>query len=141
MTWAPSETQKTFYTLLSTDTALQNLLGGTVGDPRVYDTPNDNNPYPYVVYNQRDSADRSNTTKAGWTFNIQLDVFYRSDEIGNKPVQAIMAEIDRLFHGQDVCIEGWNIISLRRSNAIIETEDDNVTRHGTLVYDLLIGEA
>lgn len=141
MTWAPTEVQKTFYTLLSTDVPLQTLLGGTIGDSRVYDSVPDNSPYPYVVYNQQDSGDRGNTTKEGWQFRIQLDVFYRGPKIGNLPVQLIQEQIDTLFKPQDICVDGWNVISLIRDIQRIEIEDDNVTRHGILIYNLLLGEA
>lgn len=140
MTWAQTEAQKRIYTILSTDVALQTLLGGTVGDPKIYDFVPDNSPYPYVKINFLPFGDRGNHTGQGWGVKVQVDTFYRGASRGNLPVQGLQAEIHRLLHEQDLGVAGWDTVCLRCDFTDILTEDDNVTKHGIQVFNLLLGE-
>jgi hypothetical protein len=138
MTWAPQEVSKTIYDLLVNDVALQTLLGGT---GKVFDHVPDNYPFPYVTFDGGDFADRSNTTWRGFSAPLQIDVWYRAPGRGRKDVQLIQKRIDEILHAQDICIEGWNIVSSRIVTTGIIVDADNVTLHGYQIFNLLIGEA
>lgn len=138
MTWAPTESQKTIFTLLSTDSALITLLGSA----KVYDAfavPQDIE-YPYVTINLNPMNDRGNHTDEGVAFEPQINVWHRSPERGALKVQQIQKRIDELVHNQDICIEGWNIIVCRRTLVNILPEPDGVTLHGIQRFKLWLGE-
>jgi len=141
MTWPATETQKTIYGILSTDAALQTLLGGTPLDPKIYDFVPDNKPYPYIKLNIRPWTDRANHTKDGFAAEPTIDVFYRAPGRGDLKVQQIQKRVDELLHNTDICVEGWNIIVFRRAFIDIMTEPDNVTLHGIQKFKLFLGEA
>jgi hypothetical protein len=141
MTWAPQETQKVIYDLLSTDATLQTLIGGTVGDTRIYDrVPNEKDP-PFVTIGDISYSDRGNHTWEGLTAEVTINVWYREPNAGRKQVQNIQKRIDELLHKSEPCIEGWNIVSFRRSTINILLDPDNITFHGIQKFNLLIGEA
>lgn len=135
MTWAPTEAQKTIYEVLSGDATLTTLLGGA----KIYDTVPDDMPYPYVVLYIMPLEDRGCHTLEGFESEFQISVW--SQERGNLPIQNIQKRIDELLHKSEPCIDGWNILSLRRTVVDIQIEDDNITRHGIQRFKILIGEA
>lgn len=139
MTWAPKETQITVFELLSTDSALQTLLGGVVGDTKIYDTVPDNKAYPYVVLHILPWTDRGNHTLEGLDSEFQINVW--TQERGNLQVQNIQNRIDELLHKAEPCIDGWNITGLRRSFIDIVMQEDNITRQGIQRFHLMIGES
>ena len=138
MTWAPQETQKTVFEILSNDVALQGLLGGP---NKIFDHVPDNFPFPYITIDPKDFSDRSNHTYRGFSAPLQIDVWYRGPGRGRKEVQTIQKRIDELLHAQDICIEGWNIISSRVVTTGVIKDEDNVTLHGYQIFNLLLGEA
>lgn len=138
MTWAPTEAQKTVFTILSEDTTLISLLGAD----QVFDSsavPQTKN-YPYVTINLQPMTDRGNHTNEGVAFDFQVNVWYRAPGRGKLQVQTIQKRIDELLHSQDICVEGWNIIVLRRTIVDILTEPDGVTLHGIQRFKLFLGE-
>ena len=145
-TWGPGETQQTIYEVLSTDETLQDLIGGlghkTIpGDSKIYDrVPNEKN-YPYITIGDIQWADRGNHTWEGWRAVLTVNVWYRDPGAARKAVQAIQKRIDELIHKTEPCIEGWNIVGLRRSTSNIIIEPDNITLHGIQKFNLMIGEA
>jgi hypothetical protein len=142
-TWAPQELQKVLYTLLSEDADLCALLGTTIGgDQKIFDFVPDNQPYPYVTFFNLPWSNRDNHTWDGWATEFELDVWYRGDARGNKPVQLIQKRIDELLHDASPCIDGWNVVVLKRSFVNIQTDPtDNVTKQGIQRFKLFIGEA
>ena len=136
ITYAPTETQKAVFTLLNLDTTLQTLLGSN----KIYDHVPDNSPYPYVTIRIKPWEDRGNHDFEGLSCQLSINVWYREDGRGDLEVQKIQKRIDELMHSQDICIEGWNIVSLRRSTIDILDEPDGVTKHGIQIFNLLIGE-
>lgn len=140
MTWAPQEAQKSFFALLAGDAALVALLGGTlVTNPKVFDTVPDNTPYPYVTLYILPFTDRGNHTLEGLDAEFQVSVW--GQERGNKQVQEIQKRIDELIHKQSPCIDGWNIVGLRRTLIDIILLDDNITRQGVQRFHLMVGES
>jgi len=138
MTWAPQETQKTIYESLTSDATLMALITG------VYDGAGgvpQNNLYPYVTIGEGAMTDRSNHTTRGFGSDLTIHVWYQEQGRGRKQVQNIQAEIDRILHAQNICIDGWNIISLRAVFTDVIIDIDNVTLHGIQKFNLLIGEA
>lgn len=135
MTWGPQETQKTIFDTLSNDATLTALLGAS----KIFDHVPDNTPFPFVTIGDMVWEDRGNHTWDGLTGRLQINVWYRAPGRGRKNVQEIQKRIDELLHSQDVCIDGWDIISLRRSTLEILIEPDNVTLHGVQIFNLLIG--
>lgn len=141
MTWGPQETQKTVYEILTTDTALQTLLGGSVGNLKVYDFVPDNQIFPFIVISDPASTDRGNHSWEGLSVDLTINVWYRAPGRGRLKVQEIQKRIDELLHNTEPCIDGWNIVVLRRASVNIVTEEDNVTLHGIQKFKLFIGEA
>lgn len=136
MTWAPTETQKAIYDVLSNDSDLIDLLGGA---NRVFNYVPDNTTYPYVRFDVLPFEIRDNYTWDGLEVEFQVSSFARA--LGDKQVQDIQKRIDELIHKANLTIDGWNIISLRRTIITIETEDDNKTKMGIQRFKLMIGES
>lgn len=146
MTWAPQEAQKTFYIILSTDADLQTLIGGTghlpvPGPSKIYDRVPNELPFPFITIGDMQWEDRGNHTLEGLRADLIINVWYREPGAGRKAVQAIQKRIDELIHKTDPCIEGWNIVGLRRSTVNIVIDPDNITLHGIQKFNLMIGEA
>jgi Protein of unknown function (DUF3168) len=139
MTWAPTETQKTIYEILSTDVALQTLLGGTVSNNKIYDSVPDESPYPYVKLSIKPTLDRGNHDWDGVSIEYVIDVWYRAPGQGDLKVQQIQSRIDELLHNTDICIDGWEIIVHRRSSVNILDEPDGRTKHGVQSFKLFLG--
>jgi hypothetical protein len=137
MTWAPIEIQKAIYETLANDTQLQPLITGVFDSAAVPQ----NQEFPYVTINPGQLVDRSSHTHRGFETQIQIDVWDQSENWGRKRVQLIQKEIDRLLHDVTICIEGWNIISLRQIQVEAFVDIDNVTMHGVQRFKLMIGEA
>lgn len=137
MTWAPTETQKTIYTLLGADSALTALLGAN----KIFDHVPDNAAYPFVKLRIKPWTDRGNHTLEGLSCELQIDVWYQAPNRGDLKVQLIQKRIDELLHSVNIEIDGWNVISLRRAFIDVLTEPDNVTLHGVQKFNLMIGEA
>lgn len=137
MTWAPSETQKAVYAVLSADPTLTTLLGG-VG--RVFDHVPDNTAYPYVTISMFPFNDRGSYTTEGVTVEFQISAWVRGASRGSLAVQSIQKRIDELIHKANLSITGWKIITLRRELIDERTEDDNVTKQGIQRFRLLLGE-
>lgn len=139
MTWAPLETQKTLFEELTADAALTALIGsGKVFDSTAVPQ---GTAHPYVTIGDGAMTDRSNHTTRGFASDLTIHVWYRENGRGRKKVQQIQAEIDRILHTVDVCIDGWNIISFRQKMVDVIVDSDNVTLHGIQTFNLLLGEA
>ena len=148
MTWAPSETQKTIYTTLAADAALQTLLGTTPAAPKVFDSVPDETAYPYVKLMIKPTTNRDNESYDGVEINYQISVWNRGDE-GDKKTQAIQQRIEQLllkkdaadYRTDELCIDGWNVVSHSRTLIDIAEEPDGRTRHGIQTFNLMLGEA
>lgn len=140
MTWAPTETQKAIYALLNGDSTLRTLCGKASGVAFVFDHVPENQVFPYISIFEMPFDDRGNHTKEGFESEFQVSVFYQDPKRGNKAVQDIQARIDALLHKVNICVAGWNVISMRRTTIEILLEDDNVTRHGVQRFRLRLGE-
>lgn len=137
MTWAPSETQKVIFEILSTDVALTALLGAN----KIFDRVPQEQPFPFVTIGDLQGTDRGNHTWEGWAFELTINVWYREQNAGRKGVQAIQKRIDELLHKQDPCIDGWNIVKLRRSTVNVVIDPDQITIHGIQKFNIMLGEA
>lgn len=149
MTWAPLEVQKEIYLLLYEDDSIIDLLNGDSSTDattdRIYDYVPDNSAYPYITLQILPWSDRGNHTNEGLECEFQINVFYKPDATnnlarGNKTIHDIQKRIDELLHKTELCIDGWNTLILRRSFIDIQTNEDNVTKHGIQRFNLLIGE-
>lgn len=140
MTWAMTEAQKTIYTVLAGDSALQALLGGSVPSPKVYDSVPDQKAYPYVTMQIKPMQIRDNEDWDGVSFQYQINVWYQAPGQGDLKVQQIQKRIDELLHKKDICIDGWNIVTHRRSVVDILDEPDGRTKHGVQIFNLFLAE-
>ncbi len=140
-TWAPQETQKTVYALLNGDAQLRTLMSKPAPTQIVFDHVPDGTTYPYITMQIKPLTDRGNHTKEGWACEFQINVWAREPGRGDLDVQNIQYRIDQLLHDQAPCIEGWNVIVLRRTLVDVLLEADNVTRHGVQRFKLYLGEA
>lgn len=140
--WAPTQLQISLYAILTTDTQLQTMLNATLTDLKVYDFVPDNEPFPYIMIESKPWKDRGNQTWEGLDSRFIIHVFNQAvGGRGDLPVQNIQYRIDQLLHEQDICIDGWNTIVLRREMFTIMTDPDNVTKHGIQRFKLFIGES
>lgn len=137
MTWAPLETQKTLYEALTGDAPLMALITGVFDSAAVPQ----GQAYPYVTIGETPMTERSNHTTRGFASELLIHVWYQNPGRGRKKVQEIQAEIDRILHAVNICIDGWNIISFRQTLVEVLIDPDNVTLHGIQRFNLLIGEA
>jgi len=137
VTWAPLELQKTIYEELTADVTLMALISGVFDSTSV---PQDQ-AFPYVTIGDGPMEDRSNHTWRGHSADLTIHVWYRESGRGRKKVQQIQAEIDRILHAQDICVDGWNIVSFRQRFVDVIVDNDDVTLHGIQIFNLLIGEA
>lgn len=137
MTWAPKETQKTMYEILTADVVLMALITGVFDSTAVPQGQT----FPYVTIGENPFSQRSNHTTVGWSSELTINVWFRDPARGRKAVQEIQAEIHRLLDQQSICIDGWNIINLRTTFVDVIVDIDNVTLHGIQKFNLLIGEA
>lgn len=140
MTWPMTESQKTIYSTLANDAALQTLLGTTTSNPKIYDHVPDEKTYPYVKISIKPMQDRGNQEYEGVQFQYQIDVWNQGINQGDLKVQQIQARIDELLHKKDICIDGWNIVVHRRSTIDILDEPDGRTKHGIQIFNLFLGE-
>lgn len=134
MTWAPTETQKTIYETLTVDLTLMGMVAG------VFDSVPDNQAFPFITLQIKPWTDRGNQQYEGLSASLTIHVWYRGPGRGDLEVQKIQKRIDELLHNQHLCIDGWNIVGLRRSTIDILVDPDNVTLHGVQVFNLMIGE-
>lgn len=141
MTWAPQETQKSIYTTLAQDSALQTLLGTTPAAPKVFDSVPDGKQYPYITMQIKPLTNRDNESYDGVEINYQINVWHQGGSQGDKTVQSIQNRIDELLHKQDICIIGWNVISHTRTLVDIADDPDGRTKHGIQTFKLMLGEA
>lgn len=150
--WAPTECQKEIFKVLAEDEDLIGMLGEVYGEDegqviqstKVVDSVLDNTPFPYVTINIMPFLPRDNHTYDGLECEFQVNTFYQpgpnNTGRGSLAVQNIQKRIDQLLQKRSLCIDGWNTLQLRRSFINIETENDNVTKHGIQRYKLYIGE-
>lgn len=137
MTWAPLELQKTIYETLTGDAPLMALVTGVYDSGAVPEYT----AFPYVTIGENPMDERSNHTWRGWKAPVTIHVWYQENGRGRKKVQEIQAEIDRLLNLQNICVDGWNIVSLRAQFVDVIVDTDNVTLHGIQIFNLLLGEA
>ncbi len=138
--WAPLEVQTEIYAILNADSTLTALIGAN----KVFDFVPDKQPFPYITLNILPFIDRDNATNDGLQCEFQVSVWYAPGKSsttsrGNKPVQLIQKRIDELLQKRSVCVNGWNTLQLRRTYIDIETESDNVTKHGIQRFILFLG--
>ena len=141
MTWAPTETQKTIYGILSADSALQTLLGGSVSDKKIYDSVPDKKAFPYLTMWIKPLSNRDNEDWDGVEIDYQISTWYQGPGQGDLKVQQIQSRVDELLNKQDICIDGWNVISHRRVTVDIMDDPDGRTRHGVQIFKIRLGLA
>ena len=140
MTFAPQEIQKTLYTVLSTDSALQTLLGGGASDKKVYDRVPQEQTFPFVTIGEIMNVDRGSHNTEGYSNTITIHVWDQGLNAGRKQVQTIQKRIDELLHNQEPSISGWDVVCFRRSSSNVLIDPDNITFHGVQIFNLLTGE-
>lgn len=141
-TWAPTETQRAIFSLLSADTDLSLLLGGS---GKVFDHVPDNTAFPYITMYINPWDDRGNHTTEGFQCVLQIDVWYQpgvgeAKGRGNYRVQQIQKRVDELLHKTNLEVDGWKTLIMRRTLVDILTDPDNVTKHGIQQFKLFLGE-
>lgn len=137
MTWAPQELQKTIFAELTGDAGLMALVSGVFDSTAVPE----GQAFPYVTIGENPMENRSNHTWRGWSSSVTIHVWYQESGRGRKKVQEIQAIIDSLLNQKDICVDGWNIVSLRAQFVDVIVDIDNVTLHGIQIFNLLLGEA
>lgn len=135
------ELQKAVYGILTADSTLQGLIGGSTGDKKIYDRVPQEKAYPYLTIGDFQSEDRGNHTWEGIAGTLTINVWYREPNAGRKQVQNIQKAIDDLLHKAEPSLNGWNVILMRRSTRNILIEPDNVTFHGIQTFKIFLGEA
>jgi len=138
--FAPLEVQAEIFAVLNADAELTTLLGAN----KVFDFVPDKKAFPYVTINALPFTERDNATYDGLECEFQINVWYQPGKTGqtsrgNKPVQLIQKRIDELLQLRSLCVNGWNVLQLRRTFIDILVESDNVTRQGIQRFKLFLG--
>lgn len=144
--WAPLESQKEIFKVLNSDLELNTLLlNEDLSKQKVFDDVPQDESFPYVSMQIMPFNARDNHTYDGLECELQLNVFYQPGKpdntgVGNRTVQLIQKRIDELIQKRKLCIDGWNVLQLRRTYINIETDTDSVTKQGIQRYKLYLGE-
>lgn len=139
-TWAPQETQKTLFKVLSEDAALQTLLGTTPAAPKVFDSVPQDAAYPYITIQVQPFNDRGNETGEGWASEPQINVWDQGARKGFKTTQEIQKRIDELINNQNLCVDGWNLLVCKRLIVDVFKHPDNVTIQGVQRFRIYLGD-
>ena len=132
MTWGPTEVQKKIYEIFTGDATLMSKVSG------IFDHTLHEQEFPFVTIGQANFTDRGSYTTEGWLGEITINTWSRA--YGRLETQQIMADIDRLLHCQDLGMDGWSTLNLRRAFNEILVDEDSVTYHGVQRYTLYMGD-
>ena len=117
--WPGLELQKKLFSILNADVTLSGMVTG------VFDTPADEQPYPYITIGVGDISDSSNHTADGFKGFQQIDIWAQG--MTNITVKQINERVYDLLNNIDLSILGFPTVDFRCTLSTIITESDNRT--------------
>ncbi|MCM3425558.1 DUF3168 domain-containing protein [Bacillus paralicheniformis] len=125
------ELQKALYDRLSTDAALNEKITG------VYDNPNKDTPFPYVVIGEDTSTPFETKTSFGENITTVIHAWSRAPD-GKREAKEILSLVLQALSKAPLEIEGFTFLDMRLQNAAVITDIDGITQHGILRLRLYI---
>ncbi|MGE4371683.1 MAG: DUF3168 domain-containing protein [Xanthobacter sp.] len=113
---------------LSADAALTAQLG----EPRIFDVPPKDAPFPYVALGETVVSDWSTATEAGTEQALTLHVFSRSG--GRAEAFGLVALVQQALHDAPLAVAGHHLANLRATSAEVVREKDGRTFHALVRF-------
>ena len=126
--------QAAIYTALNADSALADLITGVH-----YFVPQDERQSSAGIFPFVEIGDTTNTTldtheSNGFLTEFTLEIWSRYK--GAKETAKIMDEIYRIFHRQQIAVEGYNTSTCSQTAANINRDSDGITMHGVQKFEV-----
>lgn len=122
------------YATLAADATLVAILEGTIpSDPRVYDAPNVNNPYPYLVLGDGKEAEDDTIKTTGKVVTSILTAFYRGTTF--LKLEDIADRVAFLLEASRVNLTTWILTHSAHKESVPMRHPDGVTRAMVLKFE------
>ena len=122
--------QQAIFTVLTGDSTLSGKVQG------VLDNVPDEQAFPYIVIGAAVATPDDTHDHEGWQIVCPIDTW--SQARGNKEVESIQADLDRLLHHQVLPVSGATWIYSRCDYAEPIRDPDGITRHMNARYRIWV---
>lgn len=131
--------QVAVYSVLAQDTTLQVLLGATVASPKVFDTPPENQEFPYVIIGDLYEVPDDTIGRTGKRVTVPLFAWSRAPTA--KECADILNRLVELLDRVPLSITGWNHVHTDHMRSVAGRESDGATRRAAAEFQLMVSEA
>lgn len=123
------ELQTAIYQKLTNNTMLMSLVEG------VFDTPDENQPYPYVTISEPYSSPLDTKLSNGETITFTLHAWYKDndDYTGKKITYQILSACQQALATRNYLISGAKVLDVKRVEAKVFDDNTPGVKHGILV--------
>lgn len=127
--------QEAVYAALSADTVLMSIISA------VYDeVPGDDEPtFPYVTIGQDTAVPFDTKTSTGEEITLSLHVWSRYR--GRTEVKQIQGHLKRILHEQNLLVDDYKLVHMRREYSDSRVAADGVTRQGMMRFRAIVESA
>lgn len=123
------ELQERIYEILSSDSTLTDI-------GPVYDTPPDNEDYPYVTIGNDTFSEFDTHTTTGFDGSIQIDTW--SQAMSKLEVKKMQKRIYELLHDIDLNLPNFKTTAFRCNLQDVLDDPDGRTKHGVQRFEFLL---
>jgi hypothetical protein len=122
---------------LKADVALARLTGGKA---RIYDYVPEREEFPYIVYENPNTAEWDTSSEYGSAQVLQINVWSRRE--GAKEARLILRRVQNLLHDQEagLTLNGHKLVNLRMTFQQMVKEPDGQHYHGVLRFRAITEE-
>ena len=124
------EVQKVLYEQLKADSTFMNLIGN-----RLYDEPETNEIYPYVVVGDSIEIPDNDLSHLGYDTSVTFTIKTKPAGLGFYTAKNILKEMNRILNNKIFDMTGFTMIICRFDNMI--TDRDNDIRTISVRYQVL----
>lgn len=124
--------QDALYEGLRADSGVQALLGNPA---RLYDHVPPDATFPFVTLGAMQAEGFDTSQHNGNSLRATLHIWSRAR--GNKEVKQIMDALTNRLHGGALSIAGQQLVMCRMLSAVTELDDDGLTQHGLLQFQII----
>lgn len=124
--------QDALYEALRADSGVQALLGSPA---RLYDHVPPDATFPFVTLGTMQAEPFDTNQHAGTRTRAMLHIWSRAR--GNKETKSIMDALSNRLHGGALSIVGQQLVFCRLQSAATDLDDDGLTHHGLLQFQLI----
>lgn len=128
--------QDALYEALRVDGAVQALLGNPA---RLYDHVPPEATFPFVTLGTMQAEPFDTHQHEGTSTRATLHIWSRTR--GNQETKRIMDALSNRLHGGALSIAGQQLVLCRLQGAATDLDDDGLTHHGLLQFQLITQEA